>query len=310
MARARDTQRSRVYAWEAACIEQLAHSSMYDAEFETLEECTEFATPIWAKERGRVGLARKPAPAIERPHRGQRRGIAHADHRITLPKWTRSRWYILHELAHRLNTKESGSDHGPRFVGILIGLIARWMDYDATQLMALADERGIKYSVRSIGVVPVRGPVWHVERVARLHGPMTEMDLACHLSLAEGIDITPPQVRGAALHLIKCGRARWLRHKLVLIGDAAPAPVAPPAPPKAKGKAPRTFRVQAQELAEKHEMFIDVIPGGSILVYPPDGLYPNEGDDPHCGDHSVEDWGDALKRVKFYVNAVYPGGPA
>lgn len=212
---ARDTQRSRVYAWEQACVAQLAHSSIYDAEFKTLEECADYAAPIWRKERGRVGLARAAGPRIERPHRGQRKGLAHPDGRITLPRWARSRWVILHEMAHLLTPRDE--PHGPRFVGVLIGLIARHLDYDATQLMALADEMGVKYHVRTVGVVPVRGPVWHVERVVRLHGPMTEMDLACHLSLAEGIDITPPQVRGAALHLIKCGRARWLRHKLVLL---------------------------------------------------------------------------------------------
>lgn len=213
---ARDSQRSKVYAWERACVAQLAHSSIYDAEFKTLDECAAYATPIWRKERGRVGRARVKAPTIERPAWGQRRALAHFDHRITLPRWARSRWVILHELAHRLNVGK-GEGHDARFVGILIGLVARWLDYDATQLMALADEMGVKYYVRSIGVVPVRGPVWHVERAVRLHGPMTEMDLACHLSIAEGVDITPPQVRGAALHLIKCGRARWLRKKLVLL---------------------------------------------------------------------------------------------
>lgn len=228
---ARDSQRSKVYAWENACVAQLAHDSIYDAEFKTLEECADYATPVWNSERGRLGRAKILAPRIERPARGQRSALAHLGDgrqfkagewrrdggRITLPRWARSRWVILHELAHRLNAGHDGAGHGPRFVGILIGLVARHLEYDATQLMALADEMGVKYHVRAIGSVPVRGPVWHVERVVRLHGPMSEMDLACHLSLAEGIDITPPQVRGAALHLIKCGRARWLRHKLVLL---------------------------------------------------------------------------------------------
>ncbi len=214
----RDTQRSKVYAWEAVAVRELAHSSLYDAEFETLEQCIEFAQPIWRKERGRLGLARQRAPSIERPHRGQRRALAHADHRITLPRWARSRWVILHELAHRLTPGDEA--HGPRFVGVLMGLVSRWLDYDATQLMDLADRMGVKYYVRSIGVVPRHGPAWHVERAVRHHGPMSEMDLACHICLAEGVDITPPKVRGAALHLIRTGKARWMRNKLVLL----PAP--------------------------------------------------------------------------------------
>ena len=82
--------------------------------------------------------------------------------------------------------------------------------------MALADEEGVAYYVRSIGSVPVRGLTWHVERALRHHGPMTEVDLACHLSLGEGVDATPRQVRGAALQLIRQGGARWLRRKLTL----------------------------------------------------------------------------------------------
>lgn len=213
MSKGRDNQRSRVYAWENQAVRNFTGKSSGIPEFETLDQCTEFATPIWRKERGRVGLARRSAPTIERPHWGQRRAWAHADHRITLPRWARSRWVILHELAHHLTPWDEA--HGPRFVGVLIGLAARWLDYDVQQLMALADEMGVRYHVRSIGVVPVHGPTWHVQRALQRHRPMTAMDLACHLSLVEGVDITPRQVRGAALPLIRAGRARWLRKKLV-----------------------------------------------------------------------------------------------
>lgn len=216
----RDCQRSKFSDWERTSVRALAHSSIYDAEFATLDECVAYAEPIWRKERGRVGLANRQVPSIERQAWGQRRAMAHADHRITLPRWARSRWVILHELAHQLNAKHRGAAHGARFVGILIGLIARWLDCDAKKLMETADAMGVRYYVRSVGVVPVRGPAWHVERVIRQVGPLTEMDLACHLSLAEGIDITPPQVRGASLQLIRQRWARWLRRKLTLLACA------------------------------------------------------------------------------------------
>lgn len=292
MLRPRDNQRSRVYAWERACIEKLAHSDLGVPDFATLEECASFADPIWVKERGRVGLARQEAPSIERPHRGQRRGYAHADHRITLPKWTRSRWYILHELAHRLTPHDEA--HGPRFVGVLIGLVSRWLEYDTQQLMALADEMGVKYFVRSVGVVPVRGPAWHVERAIRMHGPMTLMDLASHLSLAERLDLLPPQVRGAALHLIKAGRARWLRKKLILIGDAAPMAPAAPAPRK-----PRRPAQGVKWLAAQHDIEIERLPGGTVMVWPPE--LPEGVEDPHEGDHTCEDWAQVGAMVEEYI---------
>ena len=209
MGKLRDNQRSRVYAWERACLRELAATSIGRAEFDTLQQCIEFAEPIWRKERGRLGLARQRPPAIERPAWGQRRALAHFDHRITLPRWARSRWVILHELAHRLTPGDEA--HGARFVGVLMGLASRWLDYDAGELMALADRHGVKYRVQSIGVVPVHGPAWLVHRALRQEGPMTEMDLACWC------DLSYLQVRGAALALVRQRRARWFRGKLQLL---------------------------------------------------------------------------------------------
>lgn len=210
----RDNQRSKVYAWERAVVRELGNRKLGDAEFERLAACELWAQPIWRKERGRVGLARVAAPAIERPSWGQRRALAHDDHRITLPRWARSRWVILHELTHRLTPRDEA--HGPRFVGVLIGLVCRWLEYDANQLMHMADERGVKYSVRSIGVVPVCGPAWHVEQVLNsTRRPLTPMEIACELSVGRGVPIACKQVRGAAVYLVRSGKAHWWRGGLL-----------------------------------------------------------------------------------------------
>ena len=204
--RTRDTQRSRVYEWELEAFPALLRK----AEF-SLEEARAWLEPIWKAERARVGLAGLAMPDIERPHRGQRRALAYTkSHRITLPVWTRSRWMILHEAAHLLTP---GDQHGPRFVGELIGLAARHLDLDAAELMARADEFGVKYSLRTIGTVPAHGVSWFVRR-AIAQEAMTEIELACHLSLVDGLDLKPAQVRGGALSLIRQGQARWRRGKL------------------------------------------------------------------------------------------------
>ncbi len=216
--RTRDNQRSRVYEWERHAS-KTARLQMYMGDM-TLEEAVAWATPIWRSERGRVGLAKVRAPSIERPHWGQRSALAHPDHRITLPRWARNKWVVLHELAHRLTPHDEA--HGPRFVGVLIGLVCRHIDgLDADWLMRLADEHGVKYYVKSIGVVPVRGLAWHVERAIASNGPMTPMDAACWLSLADGVEITERQVRGAVLPLIRAGRCRYLRHKLTITEGAS-----------------------------------------------------------------------------------------
>jgi len=109
--------------------------------------------------------------------------------------------------------------HGPRFMGVLIGLAARWLDLDAQEMMDLADQHGVQYYVRSIGVVPIHGPAWKVERALRENGPMTAMEIACWC------DVPYKQVRGAALHLIGKGSARWYRKKLrLLLPEAANDP--------------------------------------------------------------------------------------
>jgi hypothetical protein len=202
--RPRDNQRSRVYAWERAT--RGYHSS---PAWKTVDEVSAWLKPIWRAERGRVGRAKMRCPDIVPSSWGQRSALAHDyEHKISLPLWARTPCTVLHEAAHHLTPRDEA--HGPRFVGVLIGLMARHAGFDANELMARADEMGVKYHVRSIGVVPIHGPASLVKRAIDLEGPMTEMDLACWL------DLSYLQVRGEAMHLIKNGKARWLRKKLVL----------------------------------------------------------------------------------------------
>ena len=209
--RPRDNQRARVYAWER----KVAGASMFTSQWPTLEECMGWAEPVWRKERARYGLARKNSPRIERPSWGQQSALAHADHRITLPKWARNPWVVAHELSHRLSPRDEA--HGPRFVGILIGVLSRHCGYDVEELMASAQEMGVRYHVRSIGAVPVISPASKVERAIATHGAMTLMDLACWM------DVPYKRVWGASLALIKQRRARMVRGKLQLIAPVVDA---------------------------------------------------------------------------------------
>jgi putative metallohydrolase (TIGR04338 family) len=294
--RPRDSQRSRVYAWERRASVELAGRDLYEAEFKSLAECEAFAAPIWRKERGRVGLAGTAAPSIERPNRGQRRALAHHDHRITLPKWARSRWVILHELAHRLTPVDEA--HGPRFVGVLIGLLSRWLDLDSAELMRYADEGGVGYHVRSIGLVPVHGPAWHVERALRTQAPMTPMDLSAHLVIVTGYFATPKIVRGAALALIRAGKARWLRGKLVPMGELLPM-VKPEAAPRPKAMTPMQ---RLRELAKPHGIEVEADGPRYYWVTHPQLL--DTGDDPLEGDHWAASYGEAKDKIDTYITAL------
>ena len=107
--------------------------------------------------------------------------------------------------------KTRNPGHGPRFVGILIGLLARHLGRDADTLLATAYEAGIKVDARSIGAVPVFP--WHL-RVEPLL-PCTAMEAAVELGVSYRV------VRGAALQLIKRGVARWSGKTLVRVPAVA-----------------------------------------------------------------------------------------
>lgn len=213
---ARDTQCSRVYEFERM-VARLERRDLYAPTWETLDDVIRWAAPVWRAERGRYGRPGAKMPAIERPTRGQRRALAYlGQRRITLPKWARSPWVTLHEMAHLL-VQANEPPHGPRFVGVLIRLACTHLEYDAHELMRVADQAGIKYHVRSIGSVRVRGIQWRAEKALGLEGPMSPVDLACWLSLGTYHEpVTWRQVQGAMLGAIAAGRVRLFRGKFRL----------------------------------------------------------------------------------------------
>lgn len=216
----RDRQRSAVYAWE-----KVASKGAWERfEFETLEECRAWLDPIWRTERGRYGRPGLQAPRIERPNWGQRRGIAHvAEHRITMPRWTRSKWYLLHELAHCLNPHHEV--HGARFVAIFMGLLARHAGWDVKHLMETADAMGVRYQVRTIGSVPVFTLTARIAAALREEGPMSPMDLAAW------IDVRYFSVWGALMGMLRRDEAAMrrgvihLRNEECAGGDAEHLPL-------------------------------------------------------------------------------------
>lgn len=82
----------------------------------------------------------------------------------------------------------SDHSHSSRFDGVLIGLACRHLQYDANELMQLADAGGVNYDMRSIGSVPVRGLQWRTERALAIEGPMSPADLAAWISIGAGYE--------------------------------------------------------------------------------------------------------------------------
>jgi hypothetical protein len=210
---ARDFQRSAVYAWERQAALRFGFD-MYMPEqgagVVTMEQVAAFVAKVWRSERGRYGKAKWPTPELKDGR--ARRNASGSARQLNLPRWSRSPWVMCHEIAHGLDMRSRRGWHGPRFVGVLIGLACRHVaGVDADALVQLANEMGVQVDTRSIGAVPNRTLAAKVQRAM----PGTATEIATRLNMEQGLGVSYRQVRGAALQLIRQGKARWRGQVLV-----------------------------------------------------------------------------------------------
>ena len=120
--RRRDSQRSKVYRAERVL------DSFDNQRFECTKEIREFINKIVNETWFKVYF--RPIETIDiRDGRG--RLAAGGDRRkygvfLTMPKWSRKTWVILHELAHGLQPVASAA-HGPEFCAIFVYLVKQAM---------------------------------------------------------------------------------------------------------------------------------------------------------------------------------------
>lgn len=133
----RDQQRSRVYAAENAAFDKSKSEGM------TVEQVERFVEEVWNSrtvERMRRSIWTR-APRVH-DGRGHRRAVSYGG-MIAIPLWARSRWVVLHELAHELTTQEPA--HGPHFVANYLTLVERFLGFEARErLGAEMRKRNVK----------------------------------------------------------------------------------------------------------------------------------------------------------------------
>ncbi len=116
----RDRQRGRVYLWEDEVVapRDLSRISFTDAQG--------MVDAIWSE----LGL-RHP-PKVEPLPAQARIRLADASRLVLRPPPLIPSWCLLHELAHAMTSDHDGTSdgHGPRFVGIYVQLLVRylWLD--------------------------------------------------------------------------------------------------------------------------------------------------------------------------------------
>lgn len=134
--RVRDSQRARVYKAERA-----AGFDAMGQEFQTVEECQKFVNKVTGSAfwrtvyAGPTGLFLSEGKVlvqgrnvVVKDGRGSPHGRA-GRYEIDLPRWSRNRWVILHELAHvaRPTAREGAAAHGREFCSIYLKLVKRFI---------------------------------------------------------------------------------------------------------------------------------------------------------------------------------------
>lgn len=130
----RDRQRAKVYAWEDRVVAPHAPDLVPFAAAQAMVDA------IWAEQ----GL-RYP-PLVEKLPRHASRKLAEANRLVLrLPEALPS-WILLHELAHAMTTDHDGrSDgHGPRFMGLYLALLQRYLRLDTDALLPGLRAAGIR----------------------------------------------------------------------------------------------------------------------------------------------------------------------
>lgn len=145
----RDSQRSRVYAWERAqSWWQTASPGARYAEVSssavrplTLPECEKLILRALRKAGCRM---------VDLGDGRGRRTAGGYSHRILLPTWARTKPVILHEAAHSVAAQRGFDDgHGPRFMRVYLDLLTRHLHLKPGVLLASARGAGVKVAPRN-----------------------------------------------------------------------------------------------------------------------------------------------------------------
>lgn len=127
--RPRDTQRSKVYAAENAAFDKSKSEGM------SVEDVERFVAEVWRSDTAKAMRVAKGDPDRGAPRVADGRGCRWARGgvgKITIPLWARSRWIVLHELAHSLTSRRHAA-HGPEFCRNYLELVERFLGFEARE---------------------------------------------------------------------------------------------------------------------------------------------------------------------------------
>lgn len=186
MTRARDSQRSAVYAWERKAISD--HARLLGRSY-SKAEARDLLDTIWREQATRFGKSVRKPPALKyRSRVGLSSYYRPRTHTVAISHT--ELWVLLHEIAHALTYESSDAWHGARFCAAYIMLLTLYGHADHDQLRASAAECGVKVLDR-----------FRVEsslaQVLKHHLPWTVIDLAVATNRSYR------EIQGAMISLVK-----------------------------------------------------------------------------------------------------------
>lgn len=132
----RDFQKQRVYDWEDKYV-----GTEYGGDRVEFDNIQSIIDHVWKE----MGLEYPPIAIMFRKN-AKKLGTSNRTH-ILFPQHA-STWIILHEMAHSMTSDhELGSSdrHGPRFVGVYMKLLEKFMNIPSSYLWWSATESGVKF---------------------------------------------------------------------------------------------------------------------------------------------------------------------
>ena len=209
----RDSQRQKIYDAEDAVFDKYN-----PPEWASVHEVQEFVDYVTATDAWKALEVGNEKPISVRDGRGRRRpGADPLSDFITMPKWTRSRWAALHELAHIAENYRADWDdgwpyenenrlvilthttapHGPEYAGIYLYLIHSFLsEEDHDRLKAAFKERKVK-------VAPVEVTVLYTEPEP---DPVTDTDTQDRRCLQCGMVLVGSRSKFCS------DKCRWTHH--------------------------------------------------------------------------------------------------
>lgn len=131
----RDSQRKKLYTAERSVFGGNASTARVGVPLPTVEDVEKYVDKVMSRKVVKRYFRTDPVKVAD--GRGTRWAFARGSSKINIPRWARTEWVVLHELAHILDTRDQRkvgdrrAAHGWQFAGTYLFLVRTMLGKDA-----------------------------------------------------------------------------------------------------------------------------------------------------------------------------------